>query len=250
MPTSPELESRVVHVRHDPYDVYIGRAMPRQGFAGSKWGNPFRIGRDGDRAEVLAKYETYLRSRPELMAALPELAGKVLGCWCKVPGFEEPCHGDVLVRLAAPRIVSTPGTCAGDPRFDGTRLPVVTIIQAARWLGEDEEKIRTEFSTLPVGGLAVALAYYRDHPDEVNRLIAEVSSDDPADEAKLTGALGGVAWVARRHVELQAEGFSIADLFAWIEAEAAQAIGDPHRLLTAPNPHVRAELQRRYAACG
>jgi hypothetical protein len=29
--------------------VYIGR--------GSKWGNPFRIGRDGDRAAVIAKYE-------------------------------------------------------------------------------------------------------------------------------------------------------------------------------------------------
>ena len=24
---------------------------------GSKWGNPFRIGRDGDRAAVIAKYE-------------------------------------------------------------------------------------------------------------------------------------------------------------------------------------------------
>ena len=29
--------------------VYIGR--------GSKWGNPFRIGPDGDRAAVIAKYE-------------------------------------------------------------------------------------------------------------------------------------------------------------------------------------------------
>lgn len=70
------------------YDVYIGRP--------SKWGNPFVIGKDGDRAEVLRKYEAWLRTRPELLAALPELRGKVLGCWCA----PEPCHGDVLSRLA------------------------------------------------------------------------------------------------------------------------------------------------------
>ena len=29
--------------------IYIGR--------GSKWGNPFRIGPDGDRATVISKYE-------------------------------------------------------------------------------------------------------------------------------------------------------------------------------------------------
>ena len=32
--------------------VYIGR--------GSKWGNPFRIGIDGDRTAVIAKYECWL----------------------------------------------------------------------------------------------------------------------------------------------------------------------------------------------
>ena len=32
--------------------VYIGR--------GSKWGNPFRIGPDGDRAAVIAKHERWL----------------------------------------------------------------------------------------------------------------------------------------------------------------------------------------------
>jgi hypothetical protein len=29
------------------------------------------------------------------MAALPELKGKVLGCWCA----PSACHGDVLMRL-------------------------------------------------------------------------------------------------------------------------------------------------------
>jgi hypothetical protein len=74
--------------------VYIGR--PTRGHRGSKWGNPFHEGRDGDRGEVIVKYEDWLRSQPELLAALPELRGKVLGCWCA----PKPCHGDVLVRLA------------------------------------------------------------------------------------------------------------------------------------------------------
>ena len=38
----------VVNLRKERFDVYIGR--------GSKWGNPFRIGADGDRVEVIRKY--------------------------------------------------------------------------------------------------------------------------------------------------------------------------------------------------
>lgn len=86
---------RVVHCKREPYDVYIGR--PARGLPGSKWANPFRIGHDGDRDEVCAKYEAYIRSRPDLLADLPEIDGKILGCWCA----PEACHGDVLVRLCA-----------------------------------------------------------------------------------------------------------------------------------------------------
>jgi hypothetical protein len=53
---------RVVHRRHR-HHVYIGR--------GSKWGNPFKIGREGDRAEVIAIYERHVRDeRSDLLAAL------------------------------------------------------------------------------------------------------------------------------------------------------------------------------------
>jgi len=62
----------------------------------SKWANPFKIGRDGTRAEVISKYCDHLLSAPELMAALPELRGKDLACWCS----PEPCHGEVLLELA------------------------------------------------------------------------------------------------------------------------------------------------------
>ena len=79
--------TRVVHCKREPYDVYIGRP--------SKWGNPFKSGRDGTLEEVLEKYYDHIMSRPDLLAALPELEGKVLGCWCN----PKPCHGDILVGL-------------------------------------------------------------------------------------------------------------------------------------------------------
>jgi hypothetical protein len=80
---------------NDPGVVYIGRAT-RNGWKRSKWHNPFKPGRDGTREECVAKYVAHLKSRPDLVAALPELAGKVLGCWCKPLS----CHGDALDRLA------------------------------------------------------------------------------------------------------------------------------------------------------
>ena len=73
--------------------LYIGRAT-RQ-YAGSVWANPYRIGPDGDRAAVIAAYEQFVRSRPDLLARLPALTGQRLGCWCA----PEPCHGEVLARL-------------------------------------------------------------------------------------------------------------------------------------------------------
>ena len=81
--------TRVVHCKREPYDVLIDRS--------TMWGNPFRTGPDGTRDAVIAKYAQYLLGRPDLLAALPQLRGKVLGCWCK-PG--RPCHGDVLAYLA------------------------------------------------------------------------------------------------------------------------------------------------------
>lgn len=81
--------SKVVHCKRDPYDVYIGRP--------SKWGNPFVVGRDGTREEVIELYEEWIKNQPELIeAARRELPDKVLGCWCA----PKACHGEVLVKLA------------------------------------------------------------------------------------------------------------------------------------------------------
>jgi len=68
--------------------VYIGRP--------SIWGNPFVIGKDGTRDEVIAKYDTWITQKPHLLQRLGELRGKHLVCFCS----PARCHGDVLLRLA------------------------------------------------------------------------------------------------------------------------------------------------------
>ena len=65
---------KVLNKRSHADAVYIGR--------GSKWGNPFRIGIDGDRAAVIVKYEWWLRNQHHLLRALDELRGHDLLCFC------------------------------------------------------------------------------------------------------------------------------------------------------------------------
>jgi transcriptional regulator with XRE-family HTH domain len=57
------------------------------------WGNPFEMGKDGDRDTVIRHYaEHYLHYKPSLLGQIETLAGKALGCWCA----PDACHGDVL----------------------------------------------------------------------------------------------------------------------------------------------------------
>lgn len=80
-------KTRVVNKIRAFYDVDISRA--------GQWGNPFRIGADGTRAEVIEKYREWVVTQPYLMNQLPMLKGKRLGCYC----HPLSCHGDVLVAL-------------------------------------------------------------------------------------------------------------------------------------------------------
>lgn len=81
---------RVVNIKTDKkFDVFIGRP--------SEYGNPFVIGKDGTREEVIEKYENYLLSNENLLNKVKnELKGKVLGCFC----YPLACHGDVLFKYA------------------------------------------------------------------------------------------------------------------------------------------------------
>jgi hypothetical protein len=82
------MKTRVVHVKKESYEIFIGRP--------SKWGNPFRIGKDGTREQVIEKYRNWISKNPDLLGSISELRGRVLGCWCKPLS----CHGDILAELA------------------------------------------------------------------------------------------------------------------------------------------------------
>lgn len=89
---APDAGCTVVNKRSGaPYDVYVGRP--------SEWGNPYHIGPDGSREDVIAKYRAYILAPAQsaLLARVPELTGKRLACWCA----PLPCHGDILAELAA-----------------------------------------------------------------------------------------------------------------------------------------------------
>ncbi len=102
----PDLPARttVVNVRTAPRGsyVYVGRAV-RGGYKASPFGNPFKVGRDGTLAQVLAKYRAHVLASPELVALLPGLRGKALGCWCCEGTARSPsprqCHAQVIAAL-------------------------------------------------------------------------------------------------------------------------------------------------------
>lgn len=85
--------------------VYVGRP--------SRWENPFTIGLDGDRDEVIQKYLDYLLpyrhhgpnsgldkfffSEMHIRSIQEELRGKNLCCWC---ALDQKCHADILLEYA------------------------------------------------------------------------------------------------------------------------------------------------------
>ena len=68
--------------------VYVGRP--------SKWGNPYKIGRDGTREQVILKYRHFIENDLDHPEWLDELKGRDLACWCA----PLPCHADVLLEFA------------------------------------------------------------------------------------------------------------------------------------------------------
>ncbi len=85
--------TRVVNIRHENYDVYIGRAGHGQD---GYFGNPIRLRQNEDRGSTLEKYRIYFNERlqtdPQFKQRIHALKGKTLGCFCK----PFPCHGDII----------------------------------------------------------------------------------------------------------------------------------------------------------
>ena len=97
-------QTKVVHCKKEPYDVYIGRPSP--------WGNPFVVGRYGNRETVCIKFKAWMitgktfgcieateSKRQWILNHLEELRGKVIACWCA----PKDCHGNVYDELLTDR---------------------------------------------------------------------------------------------------------------------------------------------------
>jgi hypothetical protein len=89
----------------DENNIYIGRKgvvfIDKKRFPNesSCFANPFKIGKDGSREEVLDKYKKFiidiLDKNEDMKKLLKSYKGKNLGCWCT----PESCHGDILIDL-------------------------------------------------------------------------------------------------------------------------------------------------------
>jgi hypothetical protein len=88
--------TRIVNVKHDPYDIYIGRRESTRALPDSPWRNPYVIKEDTEsaRREAIQKCLVHL-SGPQILK-IGSLKGKTLGCWCK----PKLCHGDALAAIA------------------------------------------------------------------------------------------------------------------------------------------------------
>ena len=98
----------VFHLARAPEGAtYIGR--------GSRWGNPYPLGRHEERGATVERYRCYLweeiRSGRLSLEDLAALNGRDLACYCK----PHPCHGDVLEAAAAWAAIELDGVeCYGN----------------------------------------------------------------------------------------------------------------------------------------
>ncbi len=84
--------TKVVNIKNDEYDVYIGRESGQKGY----FGNPFMLEKGTEPGSTLDDYTDYFYNRihedEEFKERVESLRGKRLGCFCK----PNPCHGDII----------------------------------------------------------------------------------------------------------------------------------------------------------
>jgi hypothetical protein len=78
----------IVNLKRDKCEIRIDRK--------SIFGNPYVIGRDGTREEVIEKYRVWFYKKlkdSSFRDRVLALKDHILGCWCK----PDDCHGNVIV---------------------------------------------------------------------------------------------------------------------------------------------------------
>jgi uncharacterized protein (DUF433 family) len=77
--------------------------------------------------------------------------------------------------LSIDYIVKTPGICSGEPRIDGTRITVEWIAGQMVYAGRTMDEMLEDYAHVPLSPSQIhaVLAYYYDHQDEIDDLIAK-----------------------------------------------------------------------------
>lgn len=119
---------------------------------GSIFGNPFKIGKDGDRDEVIEKYREYfyakLAKEKQFREAVLMLRFQDVACYCA----PKKCHGDIIVEFLSTLIVDEDYDdkwviWKSEPRLSlkGT-YSKRSVILTARWLNKcaraNSERVR------------------------------------------------------------------------------------------------------------
>lgn len=87
--------AHAVNLRNEKYTVYVGRAGRGQH---GMFGNPFVVGRDGERGECVRKFAAWFYSSDPDATYMRDMVRThikptdVLGCFCKPAS----CHGDII----------------------------------------------------------------------------------------------------------------------------------------------------------
>lgn len=96
-------KTRVVHVEHAPYDVYIGRDMTAKNpkYVNQGLGNTAKSREVGSVDAAVRMFSELIETDPALKLRAKAVKGRTIGCWCKSrDNYDALCHGDVIAAVA------------------------------------------------------------------------------------------------------------------------------------------------------
>lgn len=110
-----------------------------------------------------ARVEEFAVKIDSIQESIARLEARIAEITAREPG---------KIRMDHPHIVRVQGVCGGRPVIEGTRLSVKLIVGWAR-MGMKVEEIAAQYPAVSIIQIADALAYYEDHPEEIEAEFAE-----------------------------------------------------------------------------
>ena len=88
-----------------------------------------------------------------------------------IQSHTERAETTISLPLDRIRIVSTPGTCGGEPRINGHRITVKHIVLSHQREGLSPDEIVSAYPSLTLSDVYAALVYYHDHRADIDAAI-------------------------------------------------------------------------------